>query len=452
MKTKFLTIMICILLLTSCNNVAHAENNNGNNNMVNDSKNIVLKIDGNAVDVVWEDNDSVKAIKEIVKNFGLKINTHQYGGFEQVGEIGQSIVSKNVQMTTEPGDIVLYAGNNIVVFYGNNSWSYTKLGKIVGKTNEELKNILNKNNTVLEFSAMEKNQVAKSNLKPAVYFTKDITADSLVKIYEKLSWTPTGKVGVKISTGEPPKSNYLRADLIGGLVKKVNGTIIECNTAYGGQRASTALHKQVAKDHGYTEIAEVDILDEDGDLDLPVAGGKRLTRLITGTHLPNYQSVIVLSHFKGHQMAGYGGAIKNVGIGMSSASGKVLVHTAGTKTSGSIFYDDQDAWLEAMAEMTKGMSDYYDNGKRMTYINVMNRISIDCDCNGNPAEPDIHDIGILASNDPVALDQACLDLVYKADGREALVNRINRQHGEHTLEHAVEIGLGSREYELVSID
>lgn len=291
-----------------------------------------------------------------------------------------------------------------------------------------------------------------NNMEPKVYFTKEITSASLVKIYETLGWTPTGKVGVKISTGEPPKSNYLRADLIGDLVKKVNGTIIECNTAYGGPRSETAMHKQVAKDHGYTDIAEVDIMDEEGDMDIPVTGGKRLTRLITGSHIKKYDSVLVLSHFKGHQMAGYGGAIKNVGIGMSSAAGKALVHTAGTKTTGSIWYDKQDDWLEALAEMVKGMSDYYDNGKKMTYINVMNRISIDCDCNGNPAEPDIHDIGILASNDPVALDQACLDLVYKADGRESLVNRINQQHGEHTLEHAVEIGLGTRQYEFVSID
>ena len=306
-----------------------------------------------------------------------------------------------------------------------------------------------------ENEAKETNAVVSnggSNMKPVVYFTKDITADSLVKIYDKLGWVPEGKVGVKISTGEPPRSNYLRADLIGDLVKKLNGTIIECNTAYGGQRSETAMHKQVAKDHGYTDIAEVDIMDETGDMDIPVVGGKRLSRLITGKNLTKYDSVLVLSHFKGHQMAGYGGAIKNVGIGMSSASGKVLVHTAGTQTSGSIWYDKQDDWLEALAEMVKGMSDYYDNGKKITYINVMNRLSIDCDCNGEPAEPDIHDIGILASNDPVALDQACLDLVYKADGREALVNRINQQHGEHTLEHAVEIGLGSREYQLVSID
>ena len=316
--------------------------------------------------------------------------------------------------------------------------------------NEETSSVQNTEKVKMQ-NVLEDN-IARYDVKPIVYFTKDITADSLVKIYEKLGWTPTGNVGVKISTGEPPRSNYLKADLIGNLVKKVNGTIVECNTAYGGERASTALHKQVAADHGYTAIANVDIMDEEGDFEIPINGGKRIDHLITGTHIKNYDSMIVLSHFKGHQMAGYGGAIKNVGIGMSSAKGKVLVHSAGTRTSGSIFYDKQDDWLEALAEMVKGMSDYYDNGKKITYINVMNRISIDCDCNGNPAEPDIYDIGILASNDPVALDQACLDLVYKADGRESLVNRIRGQHGEHTLEHAVEIGLGTREYELVSID
>ena len=319
------------------------------------------------------------------------------------------------------------------------------------QVNEETKVELANNNNE-PASAISNDNKGENSMKPKVYFTKEITPESLVKIYETLGWNPTGKVGVKISTGEPPRSNYLRAELIGDLVKKVDGTIIECNTAYGGPRSESALHKQVAKDHGYTDIAEVDIMDEDGEMDIPVTGGKRLTRLITGDHIKKYDSVLVLSHFKGHQMAGYGGAIKNVGIGMSSASGKVLVHTAGTKTEGSIWYDQQDDWLEALAEMVKGMSDYYDNGKKMAYINVMNRISIDCDCNGNPAEPDIHDIGILASNDPVALDQACLDLVYKAEGRETLVNRINQQHGEHTLEHAVEIGLGTREYELVNID
>lgn len=296
------------------------------------------------------------------------------------------------------------------------------------------------------------NTSAANNRISDVYFSKNIDAVTLVKIYEKLSFEPKGKVGVKISTGEPPRSNYLRAELIGDLVKKINGTIIECNTAYGGRRASAEMHKQVAKEHGYTDIAEVDILDEEGDMNIPVVNGKRLNHLIAGSHQSNYDSILVLSHFKGHQMAGFGGAIKNVGIGMSSASGKVLVHTAGTKTSGSIFYDKQDDWLEALAEMVKGMSDYYGNGKNITYINVMNRLSIDCDCNGNPAEPDIHDIGILASNDPVALDRACLDLISKADGNEAFINRVNRQHGEHTLSYANEIGLGNLDYNLISID
>ena len=289
-------------------------------------------------------------------------------------------------------------------------------------------------------------------MKSKVYFTKEITPDSLIKIYEILGVELKGNIGIKVSTGEKGAKGYLKADLIGPFVKMLNGTIIECNTAYPGARTNYEDHIKVAEEHGFTKFAKVDIMDEDGEMDIPVVGGERLNRLITGDHLKRYDSVIVLSHFKGHQMAGFGGAIKNVGIGMSSSSGKVLVHTAGTKTEGSVWYDKQDDWLEALAEMVKGMSDYYDNGKKMTYINVMNRISIDCDCNGNPAEPDIHDIGILASNDPVALDQACLDLVYKADGRESLVNRINQQHGEHTLEHAVKIGLGTREYELVSID
>ena len=288
--------------------------------------------------------------------------------------------------------------------------------------------------------------------KPIVYFTNDITADSLVKIYEKLNWTPTGNVGVKISTGEPPRSNYLRVDLIGDLIKKVNGTIIECNTAYGGQRASTELHKQVAKDHGYTDIANVDIMDEEGDMNIPVANGEKIDHAIVGSHMPNYNSILVLSHFKGHQMAGFGGAIKNVGIGMSSSKGKVWVHSGGKSTTDGLFGTPQNEWLPALAEMVKGVSDYYDNGKRMTYINVMNRLSIDCDCNGNPAEPDIHDIGILASNDPVALDQACIDLIYKADGNQSFINRVNQQQGLITLEHAEKIGLGTREYELVDID
>ena len=284
-----------------------------------------------------------------------------------------------------------------------------------------------------------------------VYFTSDITAEGLVKIYEALNWTPSGNVAVKISTGEPPASNYLRPELIGDLVQLLNGTIVECNTAYGRSRSSSAMHKQVAAEHGFTAIAPFDLLDEEGEVEWPVTGGVRLDRAIVGSHAENYSDWVILSHFKGHQMAGYGGAIKNVAIGMSSPSGKVYVHTAGTKTSGSIWYSDQDAWIEALPEMVSGVVDHVGAG-HIIYINVMNRLSVDCDCNGYPAEPDIHDIGILASADPVALDQACIDLVYQAEGNASLIRRIEQQHGIHALEHGEEIGLGSRTYELVNID
>ena len=286
---------------------------------------------------------------------------------------------------------------------------------------------------------------------PVVYFTSDITAEGLVKIYEALNWTPSGNVAVKISTGEPPASNYLRPELIGDLVRLLDGTIVECNTAYGGSRSSSAMHKQVAADHGFTAIAPFDLLDEEGEVEWPVTGGVRLNRAIVGSHAENYSDWVILSHFKGHQMAGYGGAIKNVAIGMSSPSGKVYVHTAGTKTSGSIWYSDQDAWIEALPEMVSGVVDHVGTD-HIIYINVMNRLSVDCDCNGYPAEPDIHDIGILASTDPVALDQACIDLVYQAEGNATLVRRIEQQHGIHALEHGEEIGLGSRTYELVNIN
>ncbi len=284
-----------------------------------------------------------------------------------------------------------------------------------------------------------------------VYFISDISAEGLVKIYDTLGWTPEGKTAVKISTGEPPASNYLRPELIGDLVKKVDGTIVECNTAYGGSRSSSAMHKQVAEDHGFTAIADFDLMDEEGEVEWPMTGGTRLDKIIVGSHAENYTDWVILSHFKGHAMAGFGGAIKNVGIGISSPSGKVYVHTAGTKTSGGIWYNDQDAWLEALAEMVSGFSSHVGK-EHIVYINVMNRLSVDCDCDGNPAEPDIHDIGILAGTDPVALDQACVDLIYQAEGNESLVNRMESLHGIHTLEHAEEIGLGSRTYELVNID
>lgn len=287
--------------------------------------------------------------------------------------------------------------------------------------------------------------------KPKVYMTTDISPEGLMAAYKALNWTPEGKVAVKLSTGEPPNSNYLKPELIKDLVKSVKSTIVECNTAYGGSRGETAMHMQVAKDHGFTDIATVDILDADGSMSLPVKGGTHLKENLVGSHFANYNSYLVLSHFKGHQMAGFGGAIKNISIGLGSKEGKSLIHTAG-KSHTSPWGGDQDDFLESMSDAGKSVSDSLGNGKNIVYINVMNRISVDCDCNGNPAEPDIHDIGILASTDPVALDQACIDLVYKAEGRESLVKRIEGRNGLHVLESGEKIGLGSRTYELVSIN
>ena len=283
---------------------------------------------------------------------------------------------------------------------------------------------------------------------PVVYMTTDISADSLIAIYEALEASPTGNIAVKLSTGEPG-SNYLRTDLIGPLVQSFDDpTIVECNTAYGGSRANTAMHYQVAEDHGYTAIADVDIMDENGSMTLPVEGGSNLTENYVGANFANYDYFVVLSHFKGHAMAGYGGAIKNISIGIASADGKAHIHSGGT--GGSMWGGDQDAFLESMAEAGKSVVDALDGN--ILYINVMNRRSVDCDCDGNPAEPDMHDIGILASYDPVALDQACIDLVYAAEDGGSLVNRIESRNGFHTLEHAEAIGLGSREYNLVSLD
>lgn len=284
---------------------------------------------------------------------------------------------------------------------------------------------------------------------PVVYMTQEITPEGLMAVYQALQWEPQGRVAVKLSTGEPPASNYLRPELIAGLVQSLDGTIVECNTAYGGSRAETAMHYQVAEDHGFTAIADFQILDEEGSMTLPVQDGTRLSENYVGAAFEDYDSYLVLSHFKGHSMAGYGGAIKNISIGLGSSEGKAWIHSAGSSLTNP-WGGDQDAFLESMAEAGKSVSDYL--GDQIVYINVMNRLSVDCDCDGNPAEPDMHDIGILASTDPVALDQACIDLVYSAEDGQSLVNRIESRNGLHTLEHAQQIGLGSRSYELVSID
>lgn len=298
----------------------------------------------------------------------------------------------------------------------------------------------------------EANAAQPSNDAPVVYFTSDVTPEGLMAVYEKLGWNPTGKVAVKLSTGEPPASNYLRPELIKNLVQSVNGTIVECNTAYGGSRAQTAMHYQVAKDHGFTDIADFQILDEDGSMSLKVKGGSVLTENFVGKAFADYDSYLILSHFKGHAMAGYGGAIKNISIGLGSSEGKAWIHSGGTSRTNP-WGGQQNAFLEAMAEAGKSVSDFLGNGERIVYVNVMNRLSVDCDCDGNPAEPDMHDIGILASTDPVALDQACIDMIYaQRDGDGAsLVNRIESRNGLHTLEHAEKIGLGSRTYQLIDI-
>lgn len=287
---------------------------------------------------------------------------------------------------------------------------------------------------------------------PVVYMTTDISPQGLMAVYQALDWTPTGRVAVKLSTGEPPNSNYLAPELIANLVQSVNGTIVECNTAYGGSRAETAMHYQVAEDHGFTAIADFQVLDENGSVPISVQGGTRLTENYVGAAFADYQSYLVLSHFKGHAMAGFGGAIKNISIGLASSEGKSWIHTGGTSTSG--ISGNQDAFLESMAEAGKSVSDALGEGERIVYVNVMNRLSVDCDCDGNPAEPDMHDIGILSSTDPVALDQACIDLIYQqreGDGA-SLVNRIESRNGLHTLQHAEQIGLGSRTYTLVRVD
>ena len=282
-----------------------------------------------------------------------------------------------------------------------------------------------------------------------VYFIADISPESLIAAYQALGLALPGKVGVKMSTGESERSNYLRPELIGDLFALVDGTIVECNTAYGGSRASTAMHRQQTKDNGLLDMAELDILDEEGSMEIPIEGGTRIQVDYVGSHFANYDAFLVLSHFKGHAMAGFGGAIKNISIGFGSSMGKVWIHSGGTRTSGSIF-DEQDPFLEAMGDAAKGVNDYM--GENIVYVSVLNRLSVDCDCDGNPAEPDMHDIGILASTDPLAIDQAAVDLVYAAPDSQSLINRIESRNGLYTLEHAAEIGLGSREYKLVIIE
>lgn len=296
-----------------------------------------------------------------------------------------------------------------------------------------------------------KNTTEGSKSLPKVYMFKEITPENLIKIYEILGREAKGKVAVKLSTGEPGGHNFLQPSLIKDLVQKVKGTIVECNTAYGGGRSDTESHLQAAKEHGFTAIAPVDIMDAAGEVELPVTGGKHLTRDIVGKNYLNYDFTIILSHFKGHAMGGFGGAIKNMSIGIASANGKRLIHSAGTSTT-SWGNPEQDDFLESMAEAAKAVADHC--GENILYISVANNLSVDCDCDSSPEEPQMGDIGILASLDPVALDKACTDLVRssKDHGKIHLVERIDSRHGMHTLDHAEAIGLGSQKYQLIVLD
>lgn len=289
-----------------------------------------------------------------------------------------------------------------------------------------------------------------SSTKPKVYMTRDISPESLVEIYKALGRKASGRVAVKLSTGEPGGNNFLQPALIGKLVKEVNGTIVECNTAYGGGRANTEAHMKAAEDHGFTKIAKVDIMDADGEVKIPVKGGSHIDYDIVGKNFMNYDFVVVLSHFKGHAMAGFGGAIKNISIGIASANGKRWIHSGGTSTS-NWGHPTQEQFLETMAEAGKAVADKC--GDKILYISVMNNLSVDCDCDAHPAAPQMGDIGILASLDPVALDKACVDLVRNSsdEGKVHLIERIDSRKGMTTLVHAEEIGLGSQEYELVEM-
>jgi uncharacterized Fe-S center protein len=292
--------------------------------------------------------------------------------------------------------------------------------------------------------------------KSKVLFTKNVTAESLVNIYQKLGKELKGKVAVKIHSGEPGGNNFLKPEFIKELVDYVHGTIVECNTAYPGRRMNSEEHWKAFEEHGFTKLFKVDIMDEDGEMELPVINGRHLNVNYVGSHLANYDSLLVLSHFKGHQMGGFGGALKNLSIGIASTKGKIWIHTAGStnKTdAGDVFFSTpQDSFLESMAEAASSIVDYRKDS--IVFINVMRDLSIDCDCNAHPKDPEMKDIGILASLDPVALDQACVDLVYKSadPGKASLIQRIEEKHGIHTVEEAARLGVGSRDYELIDID
>ena len=286
--------------------------------------------------------------------------------------------------------------------------------------------------------------------KSKVYFTNQITSERLVDIYKRLNVNLPGKVAVKVHSGEKGNQNFLRPEFMKNIIDYVNGTVVECNTAYDGNRNTTEKHLQNIKEHGWSGLYKVDIMDSESDIELTIKNGKHLTTNYVGSHLKNYDSMLVISHFKGHPMGGFGGSLKNISIGIASSFGKAVIHGAGEPEK--IWTADHDSFLESMAEAAGTIIDYFK--ENILYVNVMCNMSVDCDCCAKAEEPKIRDIGILASTDPVALDQACVDLVYKCDdlGKASLIERIESRNGILIVETASNLGLGSREYELICID
>lgn len=284
-------------------------------------------------------------------------------------------------------------------------------------------------------------------MKPKVYFTKAISSENIVKMYQALGIELKGKIAVKLHSGEQGNQNYMRPEFLKDMVEYVNGTVVECNTAYEGERNTTQKHKKLMENHGWTKYFNVDIMDADGEIVLPVNGGNVIDKNYVGKTFADYDSFLVLSHFKGHPMGGYGGALKNISIGIASSYGKAYIHGAGNPDE--IWTSDHDLFLESMADAAKSIVESKKNS--LAFINVMCNMSVDCDCCAVAEDPCMKDIGILSSLDPVALDQACLDLVYASDdpGKEHLIERIESQNGIHTIEAAEKIGVGSREYELI---
>lgn len=288
-------------------------------------------------------------------------------------------------------------------------------------------------------------------MKAKVFYTKNIDNNSLVKIYDALNTELKGNVAIKISTGEPGGHNFLDPMLIKDLVQKLNGTIVECNTAYQGKRYNSEDHWQAIKDHGFMDIAKCDIMDEEGEMELEVPNGKRIKKNYVGSHMKNYDSMLILSHFKGHAMGGFGGALKNMSIGIASSHGKAYIHGAGDVNH--LWDGEHDLFLESMADADASVIKYF--GKdNLAYISIANNLSVDCDCVNDPSDPEMNDIGIFASLDPVALDQACYDAVKNSNdsGKASLIERMDSRNAIHTVEAASDLGLGVREYEIVDID